>query len=98
MPSRQEVTGDTEPEFGGRTSRSQDRRAQPRAARCRAFKHHTLIFSSFFLACQIELSCFSRGDVYAPTGLTYDDVIQTSAGNTLMPGPGGRRLSRQDSR
>ena len=44
--------------------------------------------------------CFSRGDVYAPTGLTYDDVIQTSAGagNTLMPGPGGRRLSRQDSR
>ena len=48
------------------------------------------------MACQIELSCFSRGDVYAPTGLTYDDVIQTS--NTLMPGPGGRRLSRQDSR
>ena len=35
VPSRQEVTGDTEPEFGGRTSRSQDRRTQQRAARCR---------------------------------------------------------------
>ena len=32
VPSRQEVG--EEAEYGGRTSRSQDRRTQPRAARC----------------------------------------------------------------
>ena len=38
----------------------------------------------------------SRTDLYAPTGLTYDDVVQTS-GNSLLPTPGGRKLSRRNS-
>ena len=39
----------------------------------------------------------SRTDLYAQTGLTYDDVVQTSAGNSLLPEPGGRKLSRRNS-
>ena len=38
-------------------------------------------------------------DPYATTGLSYDEVVKTSlAGNSLMPGPEGKKLTRQESR